>query len=81
MKLSRKYLNFLDLVNKVDPECRQYPDFFFPEDWTLDEGKIQAGRFAKMICGRCPIQEQCLEYAVESREEFGVWGGTTAHQR
>jgi WhiB family transcriptional regulator, redox-sensing transcriptional regulator len=81
LRLSRKYLVFLDLVNKVDPECRQYPDMFFPEDWTFDEGKHQVTQFAKMICKRCPIQEQCLEYAIEGREEFGVWGATTSNQR
>lgn len=81
MRLSRKYLNFLDLVNKVDPECRQYPDFFFPEDWTFDEGKHEAAKFAKMICERCPIREQCLEYSIDAREEFGIWGGTSGWQR
>lgn len=81
MRLSRKYLNFLDLVNKVDPECRQYPDFFYPEDWSFEEGKHDASKFAKMICKRCPIQEQCLEYAIDAKEEFGIWGGTTANQR
>lgn len=35
---------------------------------------------AKSLCGRCPVMEGCLEWAVR-REEFGVWGGTTARER
>jgi len=30
---------------------------------------------AKAICATCPVQEPCLEGAVERREPWGVWGG------
>lgn len=35
-------------------------------------------------CGRCPVREACLQYALETEEEdheAGVWGGTTPYQR
>jgi WhiB family redox-sensing transcriptional regulator len=35
---------------------------------------------AKGFCAACPVQEKCLEWGVR-REEFGVWGGTTARER
>ena len=35
---------------------------------------------AKQICGRCPVVQECLSWAIR-REEFGVWGGTTARER
>lgn len=35
---------------------------------------------AKSICGRCACRDLCLEWAIK-REEFGVWGGTTARER
>ncbi|HVL32040.1 MAG TPA: WhiB family transcriptional regulator [Actinomycetota bacterium] len=35
---------------------------------------------AKAYCARCPVRERCLEWAIK-REEFGVWGGTTARER
>ena len=35
---------------------------------------------AKSICVQCPLRMKCLEWAI-SREEFGVWGGTTARER
>jgi WhiB family redox-sensing transcriptional regulator len=30
---------------------------------------------AKRICATCPLQEPCLEGALERREPWGVWGG------
>ena len=35
---------------------------------------------AKTLCSQCPVREKCLEWAIK-REEFGVWGGTTARER
>jgi len=35
---------------------------------------------AKTLCATCSVREKCLEWAVK-REEFGVWGGTTARER
>lgn len=35
---------------------------------------------AKSLCSMCPVSASCLEWAVR-REEFGVWGGTTARER
>jgi WhiB family redox-sensing transcriptional regulator len=34
----------------------------------------------KETCAVCPVRQKCLEWAV-TREEFGVWGGTTARER
>lgn len=36
---------------------------------------------SKKICAACPVRAACLEYALENRDEFGVWGGTTGRQR
>jgi hypothetical protein len=35
---------------------------------------------AKTLCAACHVREKCLEWAIK-REEFGVWGGTTARER
>jgi WhiB family redox-sensing transcriptional regulator len=35
---------------------------------------------AKSFCASCDVRERCLEWAIR-REEFGVWGGTTARER
>lgn len=32
-------------------------------------------RPAKKICSRCEVRTQCLQYAVETGQRFGIWGG------
>ena len=55
--------------------CRfEPPATFFPSDGVGVE-------VAKQICAGCPVQEPCLEYALEQRIDHGVWGGTSERQR
>jgi WhiB family redox-sensing transcriptional regulator len=39
------------------------------------------GGEAKAICATCPVAEQCLEYAIETHQPDGVWGGLTSVER
>lgn len=53
------------------------PELFFPSD-----GDKHCGRIAKYVCRQCPVQAECLEYALRSsRREYGIWGGTTTKER
>ncbi|MFB7668243.1 WhiB family transcriptional regulator [Kitasatospora sp. NPDC056138] len=36
---------------------------------------------AKTVCARCPVRAACLQYALEAREPYGVWGGLTVEER
>lgn len=36
---------------------------------------------AKSICLRCPVAMQCLEFAVRSNQEYGIWGGKDEEER
>jgi WhiB family redox-sensing transcriptional regulator len=36
---------------------------------------------AKRLCGRCPVQQSCLEWAVRVGAEFGIFGGHTEDER
>jgi len=47
---------------------------FFPQNRV--EEKAALG-----ICAICPVASDCLDYALESKERFGVWGGTTERAR
>ena len=49
-------------------------DLFFPE-------RGASTRKAKAICRACTVQDQCLEYAVENSEKFGIWGGLSERER
>jgi WhiB family redox-sensing transcriptional regulator len=51
------------------------PDLFFPLIW---DGRHQP---AVRICSGCVVRPRCLEWALESGEPDGVWGGTTPAER
>lgn len=54
-------------------------DLFFPAGET---GRAAADiDKAKGICGDCPAQMECLDYAVTTGQRFGVWGGTDENER
>jgi WhiB family transcriptional regulator, redox-sensing transcriptional regulator len=36
---------------------------------------------AKQVCGACEVSGPCLEFALETRQEFGVWGGRDEDER
>lgn len=50
------------------------PDVFFPE-------KGGSTRDAKMICSECAVRLECLQYALEKDEKFGIWGGLSERER
>jgi WhiB family redox-sensing transcriptional regulator len=55
--------------------CRDAdPDLFFPT--TTEEMD-----HALALCAICPVRCDCLEYALDARERFGIWGGLTEKQR
>ncbi len=36
---------------------------------------------AKRVCAGCPVREECFDYAVAAREQFGCWGGVCFGER
>ena len=36
---------------------------------------------AKAVCARCPVRPECLDFALDNRVRFGVFGGTTEYER
>ena len=49
-------------------------DLFFPE-------RGASTRKAKAICGACEVKGECLDYAIEMGEKFGIWGGLSERER
>lgn len=59
----------------ADALCAQTdPEAFFPDKGgsTFD---------AKQICTACDVRAECLAYALQHDERFGVWGGLSERQR
>ncbi|HEV3473119.1 MAG TPA: WhiB family transcriptional regulator [Actinomycetota bacterium] len=38
-------------------------------------------RQAKRICRDCPVQRECLSYAMDHPVDHGIWGGMTERER
>jgi WhiB family transcriptional regulator, redox-sensing transcriptional regulator len=36
---------------------------------------------AKTICAGCTVRAQCLDYALDTNQEPGIWGGLTEDER
>jgi WhiB family redox-sensing transcriptional regulator len=36
---------------------------------------------ARAICAGCPHRQPCLDWALETRQGFGFWGGATPEER
>ena len=52
---------------------QQDPDMLFVR------GRAQ--REVRILCRQCPVRLDCLADALDSRTEFGVWGGMTERER
>ena len=63
------------LAWQTDALCSQTdPEAFFPE-------KGGSTRDAKRICTMCEVREECLQYALDNDERFGIWGGLSERER
>lgn len=59
-----------------EDEVQEMLDIFFP-----GVGRTDLARQAKKICASCPVQAECLEWALGIPEQAGIVGGTTERER
>ena len=55
------------------------PELFFPVGNTGPA--VDQIEKAKTVCGRCTVSEQCLQYALETNQDSGIWGGLSEEER
>jgi WhiB family redox-sensing transcriptional regulator len=55
------------------------PELFFPVGNTGPA--VDQIDKAKAVCARCTVTEQCLQYALENGQDYGVWGGLSEDER
>ncbi|MDP9145203.1 MAG: WhiB family transcriptional regulator [Actinomycetota bacterium] len=58
--------------------CSGLPHSVFFPVAEADEDEIA---LAKEICLICPVTEDCLEFALETNQRSGIWGGTAEEDR
>jgi WhiB family redox-sensing transcriptional regulator len=54
---------------------------FFDHEDTRGEKRAASLAAARTICATCSIRTACLTYAMDTVQQFGVWGGLTAAER
>jgi WhiB family redox-sensing transcriptional regulator len=60
--------------------CRdEDPELFFPIG-TTGPAAIQAEK-AKALCRQCEVLIECLEWAMATGQDAGVWGGMSEEER
>jgi WhiB family redox-sensing transcriptional regulator len=55
------------------------PDLFFPV--AAGTAASQESSRALSLCDGCPVKRQCLDFAMQTGEANGIWGGTTPEER
>ncbi len=60
--------------------CRDTdPDLFFPVGTTGPA--IEQIETAKAVCRTCDVQQACLQFALSTNQDSGIWGGTSEEER
>src|SRR6185503_10066696 len=55
--------------------------YYFGDDQDRPTMSINAVRRASKLCDVCPVFYECLHHALTTREEYGVWAGTSGRVR
>lgn len=58
---------------------REDPELFFPVGNS--GAALRQTERAKAVCRSCPVTQQCLQWALENKQETGVWGATGEEER
>ena len=55
------------------------PELFFP----ISQGAIADRQISRAlrVCAGCTVRQQCLDFAMQTAEAHGIWGGTTPEER
>jgi WhiB family transcriptional regulator, redox-sensing transcriptional regulator len=63
--------------------CLEYPAvlFFGVDDSESPVDRRLREERAKRVCYGCEVRKQCLEYALSTKEPYGIWGGLTEIER
>ena len=61
-------LNWQSEATCAQPSNRYALDWFFSKDFKEKYA-------AKNMCFTCPVRSQCLQWALEHRQIWGIWGG------
>jgi WhiB family redox-sensing transcriptional regulator len=60
--------------------CRDTdPELFFPVGTTGHA--LTSIEYAKQVCDECAVTRECLDFALETNQDSGIWGGLSEEER
>lgn len=66
---------------QLDARCRGRADLFFHPHGEREPFRSEREAAAKQVCAGCPVRRECRQYALESQEPYGLWGGLSEAER
>ena len=73
-------LGAADYSWRDDALCRDTdPELFFPVG-TTGTALVQIER-AKQVCDECTVRIDCLDFALTTNQDSGIWGGLSEEER
>jgi WhiB family transcriptional regulator, redox-sensing transcriptional regulator len=75
MSTAAEFVDWRELATCLSED----PELFFPISGS-GPGLLQEFR-AKAVCVHCPVRQRCLDYALDTHQPYGVWGGLSEHER
>jgi WhiB family redox-sensing transcriptional regulator len=62
----------------AEANCLSHPTkLFYPDTGGCKFVVLEA----KKVCSACPVWRNCLKFALNSHDGFGIWGGLTVEER
>lgn len=60
--------------------CKGNSEFFYSDSTDKKENTRKESQ-AKLLCKKCPVSAECLLFAIENDESFGIWGSFAPKER
>lgn len=80
--LSSRYTQLLSAIHEAGgAPCEDSPEMFYPEDIANQQVRNISIKIAKQTCAECPVKLSCFEFALETNQRHGIWGGTLPSER
>ena len=67
---------------QLEAACRgRDTEAFYHPERERGPSRLRRERAAKKVCSGCPVIENCLRWALTTREPYGIWGGLSVEER